>query len=199
MQSRFEPLLPGHHSDYHAEVTCSYEVNGTRYVSHRISLWSKDLSGDYDSRGFVSTHPEGAAVNVYYRQKPRQRSVLVPGADEEGSKFLIGIGASLRSDGYWGYTSLHSFRRRARFISNSEIGTRGVTLKLSDIEKGNTYFVIHFVVAVILFLTAMVALLTRFLTGPTFGIEAHPKPTWLILCVHCQCGCWCLCSYEAVE
>src|SRR5215469_7031618 len=83
----------GKHPYYRVDITFSYKANGLPFVSHQISLWSPDLR-DYpdDSKQFVSLHPKGSEVDVYYDPKEPWNGVLIPGAHERLNYLLIGWG-----------------------------------------------------------------------------------------------------------
>ena len=80
-------------SRYIADVAYTYKINGTRYVSHQISLWSRDLRESDDLNAeFVSRHPVGSAVEVYYDPKNPANAVLIPGADKRDLPTIVGGG-----------------------------------------------------------------------------------------------------------
>jgi hypothetical protein len=68
---------PGHS---YVKATYTYNVNGTRYVSHQISLWSPDLERVGGAESFAKAHPPNSSVNVYYDPQQPDNAVLI--ADE---------------------------------------------------------------------------------------------------------------------
>jgi hypothetical protein len=63
-------------------ATYSYEVNGTRHVSHQVRLWNSDLSNIGDAASFARAHPVRSTVAVYYDPQDPANAVLIPGANE---------------------------------------------------------------------------------------------------------------------
>lgn len=72
----------GRHHSTHLTVTYVYKVNGTRYVSHQIRLWSSDLSRAGDARLFAQAHRVHSFIDVHYDPLNPANAVLIPGADE---------------------------------------------------------------------------------------------------------------------
>ncbi|MBW8863400.1 MAG: DUF3592 domain-containing protein, partial [Verrucomicrobia bacterium] len=128
-----------------ADVTYNYVVNGTRQVSHQISLWSSDLSS-YGSitRAFVANHTNGAPVDVYYDPGQPENAVLIPGTDENMHWLLMGMG------GFSAFTSIFGLIARLRkeprlhaLLNDPAAETRTITMNKADIIRGSSAFGIH--------------------------------------------------------
>jgi len=93
-EASFAAVHPNNHVHW-AHVNYRYAVDGTEYISSRISFWSDDLSGgSVNPRAFVLAHPAGATLSVYYAPGHPQTSVLIPGADKILDPGLMLVGAA---------------------------------------------------------------------------------------------------------
>ncbi len=68
---------------YFTSVSYRYRVNDERRLGHQVSLWNPTAAGGrQDALNFITNHPVGSAVEVYYDPQRPERAVLQPGADE---------------------------------------------------------------------------------------------------------------------
>ena len=180
----------GERSHYQADITFSYKVSGLSFVSHQVSLWSADLS-DYpeESKTFVSLHPKGSEVDVYYDPKEPWNGVLIPGAHEKLSYLLIGYGVFLVLLGIVGIIEqLLKARRRAAALQGADALTPAVPIRKRHIPSGGNEILVYFGIAMFCLVFAIGLLLPPFLRGPSILLEAQhqtsPWPLiWGIACV----------------
>jgi len=184
--------VSGSDSHYRADVFYSYKVDGTRYVSHQISLWSADLSS-YDTQGFVASHPEGSETTVYYDPKHPGNAVLIPGADEKENEFVMAMGGLAIIGSIGGiFRRLKRQPRLYALLNAPDAQTRTIELRKSDIESGINYFVTNVLVAGGFLMAGVVFLLVPFLSAPTFLLEAparHSNSWQLFAGVGSLAGC----------
>lgn len=177
-----------------ADVVYRYEVDGTRYIARQISLWSPDLSSwvsSHDIQRFVSAHPVGSEVTVYYDPKQFGNAVLIPGAYERGNEFVMGAAGVCIIAAIIGM--LNSTRRRRvleALLNAPDAQTRTINMRKCDIEKGLNGFQINSLIALGFMVPAFSFLTIPFLRGPPILLEAQPAtPTWqLIAGVACVLG-----------
>lgn len=167
----------------HANVVYRYEVNGTRYISRQISLWSPDLGlwvSSSDLQKFVSAHPEGSQLTVYYDPKQVENAVLIPGAHERGDEFMIGTAAFCTLAAIGGiFVSARRRRVLEALLNDPDAQTRTIRMRKGDIEKGRNGILINFVVAAGFLLASVGFLIIPFLDGPVILLEApRTTPTW---------------------
>ncbi len=183
--------MPGRDSShYRANVTYDYKVNGTRYVSGQISLWSSDLDG-YDSinETFVTMHKVGTEVDVYYDPKNPANSVLLPGANDKLNELMMGAGGLLVVLGIIGIIArLRQEPRLMAVLNAPDAQTRIVQMRRGDIEKGIKGFLINLMIAMGFLMFAGALLLPPFLMGPAVTLEAQHKTNpslfvWGIACI----------------
>jgi hypothetical protein len=91
----------GRHPSTHLDATYTYSVNGRRYVSHQLSVWSHDLSRAGKAREFANAHPVRSTVDVHYDPQNPSNAVLVPGADEFGDHVFVYGGIVILLLGAW--------------------------------------------------------------------------------------------------
>ena len=189
VQSQLDYGYGRHSRDSRANIVFRYQVNETRHVSHQISLWSADL-GSYNARAFVFAHPTGSDVKVYYDPENPENSVLVPGANENGSKLLIGFGCLSLVMSISGV--IFRFRREPRLyalLNAPDAQTRTITLKRMDIEKGVNVFINNFLVAAVFTMFAVVFLSAPLLTDPVSLSGTRPTTGWeFIVGIVCAIG-----------
>jgi hypothetical protein len=177
-------LVGGRDAHYRVDCTYNYKVNGTSYVSHRISLFSRDLSS-YDSinEPFVANHPAGTAVDVYYKPTDPSNAVLIPGPDETSNKFAIGAMAVAMVIAILGIIRrIPRDRRLAALLNAPDAATRTMHLRASDIQKGMHTFMCYAVLAFFLSLLSVVLLLGPWLQHPAVLLEAsHPMDRRLLI------------------
>lgn len=177
-------FVPGNDAHYRADVTYNYKVNGTSYVSHRISLFSRDLSS-YDSinEAFVANHRAGTAVDVYYDPRNPANAVLIPGPDETFNKFEIGSGVLVIIIAIFGLIrSIPRHRRIAELMNAPDAATRTMHLQASDIKKGANAFLGNSGLAFLFLIVAVLLLLGPWLQHPAVLLEApHPMSRGLML------------------
>jgi hypothetical protein len=70
----------------------SYEVNGTRHVSHQVRLWNSDLGNTGNAAAFARAHPVRSTVEVYYDPQNPANAMLIPGANEFADQQFIWAG-----------------------------------------------------------------------------------------------------------
>lgn len=83
---------------YSVDITYTYLVNGQRFTSRQIALWSDDWHGQ-DTGDFVAAHPVNKAVDVYYDPQKPGNAVLVPGPDVAGNRNSIRYGGIATAGG----------------------------------------------------------------------------------------------------
>ena len=168
-------------SHYRADMTYSYKVNGTRYISHQISLWSADLS-DYgdENKTFVANHPKGSVVDVYYDPGNPANAVLIPGAHEKLYKLLMGYGAFLVVVGTIGIIGQRRKEPRLVAVLNApDAATRTVQIRKADIEKGLGALLAYLMIAMLFLVFGVAIILPTFLAGPSVLLEApHRDNSW---------------------
>jgi hypothetical protein len=81
-----------HSSGTSLNATYSYEVNGTRHVSHQVRLWHNDLNISGNAASFARAHPVRSTVTVYYDPQNPANAVLIPGANEFADQQFIWSG-----------------------------------------------------------------------------------------------------------
>ncbi len=189
LQSAQTYVEAGNNSHYRADVVYQYEVKGTRYSSHRISLWSSDLSYN-DPKGFVTSHPAGSEAMVYYDPRRPENAVLVPGGDGQTDKLMMWGGAFVIIISVFGI--VRSWRRRPRLsalLNAPDAETRTIELKRADIKQAMGSFFRNFLIAAGFFITAMVCFMAPFANGPSVLLEApHKSMRPLILGLACIPG-----------
>jgi hypothetical protein len=175
----YEPSRDNSH--YRADVTYSYQLNGARYMSHQISLWSADLD-NYDevNKVFVSNHQPGTAVDVYYDPKNPANAVLIPGANEKLNELLMGYGAFLAVVGTIGIIArLRKQPRLTSLLNAPDAATRTVRMKMADIEKGWNILAVHMLIGMLFMILAIGLILPPLLSGPSVLLEApHQTNPW---------------------
>jgi hypothetical protein len=184
------PLVGGgRNAHYRADVTYSYKVNGTHYVSSQISLWSRDLSSyNTINEPFVANHRPGTAVDVYFEPSHPENAVLIPGPDEGAAKFEIGAGAAVMIMAMFEIIRLIPRRRRMVELLNApDAETRTQHLRRSEIEAGTTAFVRHAGMAFLFTIVAMLLLLGRWLNGPP-ALQPRQNPEQLLWGLGCIAG-----------
>lgn len=189
LQSAQTYVQAGNNSHYCADVTYQYDVNGTRYQSHRISLWNSDLSYN-DPAGFVSSHPVGSEAMVYYDPRRPANAVLVPGGDDRFNKLVNGTGAIVILISLFGL--FRCLRKRSAvftLLNAPDAQTRTMELKRADIKKAMASFWNNFFIAAGFFLVTMISFMAPFLNGPSVLLEAPHRSQWpLILGLACVPG-----------
>ncbi len=176
MQSE-EVYVPGRNSgDYRADIAYTYEVNGTRHVSHQISLWSANLGGYGGVTGaFVRNHPSGSTVDVRYDPANPKNAVLVPGADLGTYRLFVGMGGLSGLVSIFGL--IHGLRRRSRLVAllnSTAADSRVVTLNRADVLKGTAWFVRSALLAGLSFALAIAIILPPLVTKP-LGLPGTPE------------------------
>lgn len=173
-----------HNSHYRVEITYNYKVKGTSYVSHRISLFSRDLSSYDDiSESFVANHRPGTSVEIYYEPSRPENAVLIPGPDETFSEFELGVGLIAIIGSIFAIIRLIPRRRRLAALLNApDAATRTMHLRMDDIDKGTTAFVRNVGAALLFTVAAMAFLLAPWMQHPAVLLERpHPKNPWLMI------------------
>lgn len=184
-------IIPAHGSlHYRADVMYSYKINGARYVSRQISLWSADLEGyDSISKPFVEAHTAGMDVAVYYDPKNPANAVLLPGANEKLNELMMGWGGFLLVLGIVGIVACYRQEPRLAAVLNApDAQTRTVQMRRDDIEKGINGMLINLMIGMCFLVFAIGLLLPPFLTGPAIMLEAQHKVSpslsgWGIACL----------------
>jgi hypothetical protein len=177
-------FMSGRDAHYRADVTYNYKVNGTSYVSHRISLFSRDLSSYDDiNEAFVANHPAGTAVDVYYKPTNPSNAVLIPGPDETFNKFEIGGMTVVIITAILGLIrQIPRDRQLAGLLSAPDAATRTLHLRASDIQKGMHAFMCYAILAFFLSILAIGLLLGPWLQHPAVLLEApHPMNRRLLI------------------
>ena len=163
----------GRDSHYRADMTYNYKVNGKSYTSHRISLWSRDLSS-YDSINgvFVKNHLPGTSVDVYYEPTRPEHAVLIPGPDETFIEFEMGSGALVMILAIPLIIRQIPRRRRMTELLNApDAATRTMHLQSSDVQNGSNAFGRNVAVAFFFAVLAMGLLLSQWLDHPAVLLE----------------------------
>ena len=161
---------------YRADLNYSYTVNGSRHVSHQVSLWSADLAGySQTARAFVADHPAGSDVNVYYDPADAKNSVLVPGANEKLNWLLMGAGGLLLLMGLFSVTATLWSRPgiQAR-LRDPQMRDRVFTLNAGEVRRGMNLFLAHFIAAGFSGMIALAFLLSPLLAAPSSLSGAPP-------------------------
>jgi len=150
------------------DVTYSYTVNGTKQTSRQISLWNPNLGAcGQITRTFVTDHPAGSTVGVYYDPEHPENAVLIPGAFERESWLLMGMGGFGVLGGIGGIVIRLRKEPRLRALLNDPAAEiRTVTLNRSDITRGIDSFVGSFLAAGLSGILAMAICLPPLLTVP---------------------------------
>lgn len=80
-------------TSYYPDVTYSYQVGGRNFSSGRITVVSTGGSYSY-AYGFVTQHPVGSSVTVYYNPSDPSQALLEKGVDL-GSVVLLVAGLAM--------------------------------------------------------------------------------------------------------
>lgn len=174
----------GRDSHYRADMSYSYQVNGKKYTSDRISLWSRNLSS-YDSINgvFVKNHPPGTSVDVYYEPTRPEHAVLIPGPDETFIKFEMSGGALMMIVAI--PLIIREMRRRRRLtvlLNAPDAATRTIQLRASDVEKGMIAYGLYVPLTLLCIVPAMILLASPWMADPAVLMEkVQPAKRGLII------------------
>lgn len=160
--------VSGRHSSYRVDVTYNYFANGTRQISHQISLWSPDLRSESGiARMFVANHTNGSPVDVYYDPTNPENAVLIPGADEKSSWLLMSMGGFSAFAGILGFIARLRKEPRLRALLNDPAAeTRTISLNKADIIRGTSAFALSFLFGGFTFIFSAVFVLVPLFSGP---------------------------------